>query len=192
MPPLTQSNNGRASAQVGCLGPKGGICYIYYLHSCDPGPPVIRSFLCFCDASIQTCYCRLCTALGRCLFRSLRISPHLLRLQKPSVPSWHYPSPGVPPNPILRNIEFRDCWTHLRRPPGCMSFIYGSSDKGKVSLSRDCCKVVEALTSRYFVWIFTVKAFQFDFSQKVKDLQAERLLFQLPHLCNIKSIFMII
>ncbi|PKA47085.1 hypothetical protein AXF42_Ash011759 [Apostasia shenzhenica] len=109
-----------------------------------------------------------------------RISPHLLRSQEPSAPRWHYPS--VLPNPILRNPELRECWTHLRRPPGCMSSIYDSSDKGNVSLSRDCCKTVEALTSCYFLLIFTAKAFQPDFSQKVKDLQAKGLLFQLPHL----------
>ncbi|PKA52508.1 Egg cell-secreted protein 1.2 [Apostasia shenzhenica] len=89
--------------------------------------------------------------------------------QGPPPPRWHYPSPGVLPNPILLDPELRECWTHLRRPPGCMSSIYDSSDKGKVSLSRDCCKAVEALTSRCFVRIFTAKPFQPDFSQKVKD-----------------------
>ncbi|PKA47536.1 hypothetical protein AXF42_Ash014732 [Apostasia shenzhenica] len=72
-----------------------------------------------------------------------------------------------------------------------MSSIYDSSDKGKVSPSRDCCKTVEALTSRYFVLIFMAKAFQPYFSQKVKDLQTKRLLFQLPHLRKIKSVLMI-
>ncbi|KAL0923440.1 hypothetical protein M5K25_007497 [Dendrobium thyrsiflorum] len=81
---------------------------------------------------------------------------------------WKYPSPGILPSPILRDPELRECWTHLREPPGCVSSIYDSSEKGKVLLSPECCDAVKALSNRCFERIFTAKPFQPEFSQQVQ------------------------
>ncbi|KAK8963499.1 hypothetical protein KSP40_PGU003472 [Platanthera guangdongensis] len=84
-----------------------------------------------------------------------------------SPPKWKRPSPGILPSPILFDPELRECWTHLRRPPGCMSSIYESSEKCRVRLSHDCCLAVKALSNRCFQRIFTDKPFALDFSQKI-------------------------
>ncbi|KAG0472733.1 hypothetical protein HPP92_014159 [Vanilla planifolia] len=81
---------------------------------------------------------------------------------------WRKPSPGILPAPILRDPELRECWTHLRRPPGCVSDIYQSSEKGFISLKQDCCKAVRALSDRCFQRIFTSIPFKPGFTEEVK------------------------